>query len=165
MRWRAWVFCSMWSHFCGSWYLPMFLFNEGSFTWMNMASLMGSYTAGHSSSQVKYSTPNPPSTATKTSHLFSTHQLQWGHKLLIGKYSRWGCHPYIPYYTRQLPHTPYTSYTHTPLLPHLSGAIFGKYPIHMYLIYHLLLDLMKWPQYGGCKSLSLNNMWNHFIVA
>ena len=34
------VSCKMLSHICGSWYFPRFLFNEGSFTQMNMSSLM-----------------------------------------------------------------------------------------------------------------------------
>ena len=32
--------CSRWFHICSSWYLPGFLFNVGSCTWMNMDSLM-----------------------------------------------------------------------------------------------------------------------------
>ena len=36
----AGVSCRMLSHACGNWYFQMFLFSEGSFTWMNMASLM-----------------------------------------------------------------------------------------------------------------------------
>ena len=37
---NAGVSYKMLSHICGSWYFPKFLFKEGSFTWMNMASLM-----------------------------------------------------------------------------------------------------------------------------
>ena len=34
------VSCSIWSHTCGSWYLPRFLFKEGPLALMYMASLM-----------------------------------------------------------------------------------------------------------------------------
>ena len=34
------VSCRIWSHTCGSWYLPKFLFREGSLALMYMASLM-----------------------------------------------------------------------------------------------------------------------------
>ena len=34
------VSCRIWFHTCGSWFLPKFLFKEGSFALMNMASLM-----------------------------------------------------------------------------------------------------------------------------
>ena len=32
--------CSRWSHICGSWYFPKFLLRVGSWTQMNMTSLM-----------------------------------------------------------------------------------------------------------------------------
>ena len=37
---RIRVSCRMLSHMCGNWYLPRFLFKEGSFTLINIASLM-----------------------------------------------------------------------------------------------------------------------------
>ena len=40
LSWSAEVSCRTWSHTCGSWYLPKFLFKEGSFAQINMASLM-----------------------------------------------------------------------------------------------------------------------------
>ena len=42
--------------------------------------------------------------------------------------------PTLPYHTIHLPHTPYTHKTLLPILPHISGAIFGKFPIYIYLV-------------------------------
>ena len=36
----AGVSCRILSHTCGNWYFLRFLFNEGSFTWINIASLV-----------------------------------------------------------------------------------------------------------------------------
>ena len=38
--WNVGEACRRWSHMCGSWYLPKFLFKGGSCMHMNMASLM-----------------------------------------------------------------------------------------------------------------------------
>ena len=40
LEFNAGVSCRMLSQMCGNSYFPRFLFKEGSFTWMNMASLM-----------------------------------------------------------------------------------------------------------------------------
>ena len=40
LSWCVGVSCSIWFQICGNWYFPMFLLSEGSFTWMNMASLI-----------------------------------------------------------------------------------------------------------------------------
>ena len=40
LSWSTGMSWRMLSHTCDNWYFPRFLFGKGSFTWMNMASLM-----------------------------------------------------------------------------------------------------------------------------
>ena len=70
--------------------------------------------------------------------------------------------PFIPYISSHTPNTkkhlklPYTTISVAP-------SLVSK---HIYLCsLTFLLDLMKWPQYGGSESLSLINVNNCFVSA
>ena len=69
----------------------------------------------------------------------------------VGKYIPCGCASPSLSISILPPHTPNTPNS---LHPHFSRTIFGKYT---HSLIYFFIDLIKWSQYGGCKSLSVIN--------